>query len=185
MFLFTEFTDYYFSVRYHVDGYQGLVRVCDSCHKTFYSKPTTDTQDSGLKMKGHKMASSLSSSFIERENPDALFKPRQSYFWELNKNNREKNTKLRSDFYFEQAPNPDLCINIAMLHSDHGKVAKFLLGLAVKLSEKLRDVFDSTEVDCLYVVDMMKKLLNKSKLLSSMTESNEWASCYTILILEF
>ena len=134
-------------------------------------------------MKGHKKASSLSSSFIERENPDALFKPRQSYFWELNKNNREKNTKLRSDFYFEQAPNADLCINIAMLHSDHDKVAKFLLDLAVKLSEKLRDVFDSTEVDCLYVVDMMKKLLNKSKLLSSMVDSTQWVSTYTLILM--
>ncbi|KAI6659190.1 Zinc finger FYVE domain-containing protein 26-like [Oopsacas minuta] len=159
--------------KYHVDGYQGLVRVCISCHKTYYSKPSPDVQDSGLKMKGHKKSNSLSSSFIEREHPDALFKPRHSYFWELNRNNREKNNKLRSDFYFEQAPNPDLCINIAMLHSDNDKTAIFLLDLAVKLSEKLKEVFDSTEVDCIYVVDMMKKLLNKSKLLFSTTESAE------------
>ena len=160
-------------LRYHVDGYQGLVRVCNYCNKTYYSTSQTDTQESGLKMKGHKKSSSLSSSFLDKETPDSLFKPRHSYFWELNKNNRDKNNKLRTDFYFEQAPNPDLCINIALLHSDNDKTAKFLLDLSIKLSEKLKDVFDSTEVDCIYVVDMIKKLLNKSKLLFSVTEYTE------------
>ena len=153
-----------------MDGYQGLVRVCNLCHKNYYSKSPIDTQESGLKMKGHKKPTSLSSSFLDKETPDSLFKPRHSYFWELNKNNRDKNSKLRTDFYFDQAPNPDLCINIALLHSDNDKTAKFFLDLAVNLSEKLKDVFDSTEVDCIYVVDMVKKLLNKSKLLFSVTE---------------
>ena len=163
------------SHRYHVDGYQGLVRVCDSCHKTHYSKPNVEMTEVGLKMKTGRR-SSLGSSLLEKENSDSLFKPRQSYFWELIKNNREKNDKLRSEFYFEQAPNPDLCISIALMHSDSDRVAEFLLYLAVKLSERLRDVFDSPEVDCLYVVDMMKKLLNKSKMLSSMAESVEGVS---------
>ncbi|XP_017271896.1 zinc finger FYVE domain-containing protein 26 isoform X2 [Kryptolebias marmoratus] len=135
-----------------VDGCPGEdVRVCDQCYAYFHSD--FDESDS---------AEVIGSPLVTHEPLEGkLHLPEVVHRQFQLSLDPAENQLLRSEFYYEQAPNAHLCVAILSLHSDQAACGHQLINHCHSLSRKLTN----PEVDACLLTDIMRQLLFSAKLM--------------------
>ncbi|XP_061467048.1 zinc finger FYVE domain-containing protein 26 isoform X2 [Rhineura floridana] len=138
-------------------------RVCDQCYN-YYNKECSaelphDTAIS--KQEGQDQEEAVSSDNECSDYSAVVQIPKMTDLEWLLSLREEENEIVRSEFYYEQAPNASLCIAIFNLHSDGIACGHQLIEHCCKLSRGLTN----PEVDAGLLTDIMKQLLFSAKMM--------------------
>lgn len=170
-----------------VTGYgKNPVRVCDSCHEYFYSNrssPFREELSTSLRSNPVSLDKERSQAADNQESsaPGSTYgsyldrTPSTEWLtedlnarclWKLNLD-KDNNSLLREEFFYEQAPSASLCVSILDLHSDAKACGRLILDLCNSLSQKLVPVapgVKNEELDHNLVISMIRYLLFNAKL---------------------
>ncbi|XP_004426329.1 PREDICTED: zinc finger FYVE domain-containing protein 26 [Ceratotherium simum simum] len=128
-------------------------RVCDQCY-SYYNKDVPEENPGQAEAPDSSKSESPPFSSVVR-----VPKPAEVE-WILDLN-EEENELVRSEFYYEQAPNASLCIAIMNLHRDCTSCGHQLIEHCCRLSQGLTN----PEVDAGLLTDIMKQLLFSAKMM--------------------
>ncbi|XP_019625924.1 PREDICTED: zinc finger FYVE domain-containing protein 26-like [Branchiostoma belcheri] len=152
-----------------VAGYGDIpVRICAECHEQFYrgrSRPSSPQLEDRLKARlagisTSPVASGASSATSEALEPDFHQEQlEQQWSWRLELE-EDRNTAVREEFYYEQAPNTSLCVSLLNLHSDDQAAGQHMVQLSHSLSLNL----NYPDVDSSLIISMLRYLLFNAKM---------------------
>lgn len=128
-------------------------RVCDQCY-SYYNKDVSEENPGQPEVPDSSKTESPPYSAVVRVPKAAEVE------WILDLN-EEENELVRSEFYYEQAPNASLCIAILNLHRDCAACGHQLIEHCCRLSQGLTN----PEVDAGLLIDIMKQLLFSAKMM--------------------
>ncbi|XP_078590684.1 zinc finger FYVE domain-containing protein 26-like isoform X2 [Branchiostoma floridae x Branchiostoma japonicum] len=152
-----------------VAGYGDIpVRICAECYEQFYrgrSRPSSPQLEDRLKARlagisASPVASGAGSATSEALEPDIHQEQLdQQWSWRLELE-EDRNTAVREEFYYEQAPNTSLCVSLLNLHSDDRAAGQQMVQLSHSLSLNL----NYPDVDSSLIISMLRYLLFNAKM---------------------
>ncbi|CAH1262608.1 ZFYVE26 [Branchiostoma lanceolatum] len=152
-----------------VAGYGDIpVRICAECYEQFYrgrSRPSSPQLEDRLKARlagisTSPVASGAGSATSEALEPDIHQEQlEQQWSWRLELE-EDRNTAVREEFYYEQAPNTSLCVSLLNLHSDDQAAGQQMVQLSHSLSLNL----NYPDVDSSLIISMLRYLLFNAKM---------------------